>query len=130
MKTNVIYKTIYAIVFLFVSFSISAQEANGKTYKIIDNGSVLDVQPYIKALDAANMQYHRLKNANYVVIFTTGLKVELFSATVCKANGVNINPDNYPDSFDSSRQEPIFALGADNFILEQYITSGGKRQQQ
>lgn len=106
-------------IFLIFSITLNAQEKQGETYLIKDNGSVKNVQSYIDAFNNANMKYHRLKTKRYTIIFDTGVTVELFSATELIANGRNISLSDYPDSFDSSRQEPVFLLGQNNFILEQ-----------
>jgi hypothetical protein len=104
---------------LLLAFSARSQEMVNHTYRIVDNGSVQNVQPYIDALNTANMKYHRLKNSRYTIIFETGVKVELFSAAELIATGRNINIADYPDSFDASRQEPVFILGPGNYIIEQ-----------
>lgn len=113
-------KNFFSICILLIfSISLNAQEKQSETYIITDNGSVKNVQSYIDALNSANMKYHRLKNKRYTVFFDTGVTVELFSATELIANGRNISLSDYPDNFDLSRQEPIFLLGQNNFILEQ-----------
>jgi len=101
------------------------KEAKGQTYIIIDKGSVTDIQPYIDALNNSDMKNHRLLNKRYMVIFKTGVKVELFSALEISKSGRSINLSDYSESFDALRQEPIFALGANNFIIE-YHTSSAK----
>ena len=109
------------IPFLFcLTFSMKGQEQVNVTYRITDNGSIRDVQPYINALNTANMKYHRLKNTRYTIIFDTGVKVELFSAAELIAAGKHIDLADYPDSFDSSRQEPVFSLGQNNYIMEMH----------
>lgn len=110
--------------FIALTFSLvlsaSAQEQVNVTYRITDNGSVRDVQPYINALNNASMKYHRLRNTRYTIIFDTGVKVELFSAAELIAAGRRISLSDYPDSFDSSRQEPVFSLGQNNYIMEMH----------
>lgn len=101
------------------------KEAKGQTYIIIENGSVTDIQPYIDALNNSDMSNHRLLNKRCIVIFKTGVKVELFSALEISKSGRLINLSDYLENFDASRQEPIFALGANNFIIE-YHTSSAK----
>ncbi len=105
---------------LCLSLTMKAQEQVNVTYRITDNGSIRDVQPYINALNTANMKYHRLKNTRYTIIFDTGVKVELFSAAELIAAGKHIDLADYPDSFDSSRQEPVFSLGQNNYIMEMH----------
>lgn len=101
------------------------KEEKGQTYIIIDKGSVTDIQPYIDALNNSDMSNHRLLNKRYTVVFKTGVKVELFSASEISKSGRLINLSDYLENFDASRQEPIFALGASNFIIE-YHTSSAK----
>ena len=120
MKINFLLKIFSICAFFIFSITLKAQEQQGKTYLITDNGSVKNVQPYIDALNSADMKYHRLKNKRYTIIFDTGVTVQLFSATELIVIGRAINLSDYPESFDSSRQEPVFLLGQNNFILEQH----------
>lgn len=99
------------------------KEAKGQTYIIIDKGSVTDIQPYIDALNNSDMSNHRLLNKRYTVVFKTGVKVELFSASEISKSGRLIILSDYLENFDASRQEPIFALGANNFIIEYHASS-------
>ncbi len=117
--------------FLLIGYTTNAQEqkeVKDLTYKIVDNGSVTNIQPYIDALNNSDMRNHRLLNKRYVVVFDKGVKVELFSATEISQSGIPIKLSEYPEIFNSSRQEPVFALGANNFILE-YHTATGKQNQ-
>lgn len=98
-------------------------EKKGQTYIIIDKGSVADIQPYIDAFNNSDMSNHRLLNKRHIVVFKTGVKVELFSASEISKSGRLINLSDYPENFDASRQEPIFALGANNFIIEYHVSS-------
>jgi hypothetical protein len=118
----------FSAIFIFLicaAHGLKAQEKNNLSYIIKDKGSVLDVQPYINAMANSDFRNHRLKNKRYTITFQTGLTIELFSATEMLANGLAVNPAEYPESFDSSRQEPVFALAPNNFIIE-YHTSAAK----
>lgn len=127
INTNIPMKFFRAVAvcsFLLIGFTIKAQEqkeVNGQTYVITDNGSVMDVQPYIDAMNNSDFKYHRLLHKRYTIVFQTGVKVELFSATEISKSGIVLTLSDYPESFDFSRQEPIFALGANNFIIEYHI---------
>lgn len=110
--------------FFLICHTVQAQEqkeAKGQTYVITDNGSVKDTQPYIDALNNSDMKNHRLLNKRYTIIFKTGVKVELFSAAEISKSGLPISLSDYPESFGSSRQEPVFDLGTNNFIIEYHI---------
>lgn len=125
--TNKFLKLFAVFSFLIIAFTASAQEQKEikeQTYTIIDNGSVSNTQAYVDALNNSDMRYHRLLNKRYTIVFEKGLKVELFSATEISKSGISINLSEYPENFDSSRQEPIFALGANNFIIEYHIAAG------
>lgn len=98
-------------------------EIKGQTYIITDNSNVKDIQSYIDALDSSVMNNHRLKNKRNTVIFKTGVKVELFSALEISKLGFPINLSDFPESFEATRQEPVFVLGKDNFIIEYHIAS-------
>lgn len=113
--------------FLLIGYTANAQdqkEVKEQTYKIVDNGSVTNIQPYIDALNNSDMRNHRLRNKRYTIVFDKGVKVELFSATEISNSGLTRNVSEYPEDFDSTRQEPIFALGANNFIIEYHIATG------
>lgn len=122
--TSNFLKLITLFIFLVIGPLANAQEQKeikGQTYTITDNGGINDLQPYIDALNNSDMRNHRLLNKRYTVTFEKGVKVELFSATEISKSGLPINLSEYPENFDLSRQEPIFALGADNFIIEYHI---------
>jgi hypothetical protein len=127
-STQKLFRRIAIFSFLLFGTALYAQdqkEIKGQTYLISDNGSVKDVQAYIDALNNSDMRNHRLLNKRYTIIFEGGLKVELFSATEISKSGIPINLSDYPETFASTRQEPVFALGENNFILE-YHTSTNK----
>lgn len=125
--TKASVKLIALFSFLLLVFTAEAQEqkeVKNQTYSIVDNGSVTNIQPYIDALNNSDMRNHRLQNKRYTIVFEKGVKVELFSATEISKNGIQINISEYPENFDLTRQEPIFALGANNFIIEYHIATG------
>lgn len=107
----------------FTGNSPVQKEINEQTYVITDNGSVSNIQPYIDALNNSDMKNHRLRDKRNTIVFKSGVKVELLSASEILKSGRLINPIDYPENFDAGRQEPIFALGANNFILEYHIAS-------
>lgn len=125
--TKASLKLIALFSFLLLGFTASAQEqkeVKNQTYTIVDNGGVTNIQPYIDALNNSDMRNHRLRNKRYTIVFEKGVKVELFSASEIVNNGIQLNISEYPESFDLTRQEPIFALGANNFIIEYHIATG------
>lgn len=124
MKPNILLRTVLLFAGIIFSITIRAQEMQGQTYVIIDNGSVSNVQLYIDALNNSDMKYHRLKNIRNTIVFNTGVTVQLFSATEMNTAGRSLNLADYPESFELSKDVPVFSLGPNNFILEQHhVTS-------
>ncbi len=124
--TNLLLKLTAVIAFFILGLNLNAQEGKevkGQTYAITEQGGVTDIQPYIDALNNSDMKNHRLRDKRYTIVFEKGLKVELFSASEISNSGLPINLSEYPENFDSSRQEPIFALGLNNFIIEYHIAT-------
>src|ERR1043166_4048493 len=72
------------------------KEAKDVTYAITDKGSVSDVQPYIDALNNSDMRYHRLKNTRNTIVFSTGVTVQLYSASELITAGQPLNISDYP----------------------------------
>jgi hypothetical protein len=109
--------------------NIAAQENGGfkelkdKTYMIIDNGSVIDVQPYVNALNTANFNHHRLKSKRNTIMFEEGVKIELFSAEEVLANGISLNTNNFRNELSQSLDKITFQLGVDNFIIEKHVAT-------
>lgn len=96
----------------------AAKEFNAQTYIIIENGNVTNIQPYIDALNTANLNNHRLKSERNTIVFEEGVKVELFSAEEVLANGItSINPNDFPSQIENYTP-PIFKLGNNNYIIE------------
>lgn len=112
--------SLFMLILFGLAVSAQAQEQNNVTYRITDNGSARNIQPYILALNKANMQYHRLKNARTSITFDSGVKAELYSAAELIAAGRPINLADYPENFETTRQEPVFSLGQDNHIMEMH----------
>lgn len=122
MKTNILLKSLFLFSALFFSILIKGQEIQGQTYAITNYGTVTDIQPYILALNNSNMKYHRLKSTRHTIEFTSGVKVELFSATEINASVHTLNLSEYPENFSAERDVPIFSLGPNNFIMEEHHT--------
>lgn len=116
----------FVIGIIFMSFlqNLSAQENNSfkefnaKTYIIVENGIVTNIQPYINALNTANFNNHRLKSKRNTIEFEEGVKVVIFSAEEVLANGItSINPNDFPSQIENYTS-PIFKLANNNYIIE------------
>ena len=120
MKSNILLKFIFLFIGICFSMILNAQEVQGQTYVITSNGTVSDIQPYIAALNNSDMKYHRLKNTRHTIEFNTGVKVELFSAAEINTGVRPLNLSDYPESFATTRDIPVFSLGPNNFIMEEH----------
>lgn len=114
------------IAFLFFCLLTSYAFGQGKpnTYKVINKGTVADTKPYEDALSAANMDSHRLRDKRAVIIFETGVTVELFSAKELVSLGYNVNPEEFEVEKNPSSQRPVFAIGPNNYILQLHTPTG------
>ena len=124
MKSNNLLKSILLFVGITFCTIISAQEIQGKTYAITSNGTVTNVQPYIDAMNNSDMKYQRLKNTRNTIVFNTGVKVELFSATEINTSVHPLTLSDYPEIFSATRDVPAFSLGPNNFIMEEHHVTG------
>jgi hypothetical protein len=122
------FRLVTLVLFLMIGSAIQAQgqkEVKDQTYIISDNGSVMNVQPYVDAMSNSDFTSHRLLNKRHTIVFETGVKIELFSAKEIAKNGLTVNLSDYQEDFTSTRREPVFVLGANNFIIE-YHSKGTK----
>ncbi len=96
----------------------SFKELNAQTYIIIENGNVTNIQPYIDALNTANLNNHRLKSKRNTIGFEQGVKVVIFSAEEVLANGItSINSNDFPIQIENYTP-PVFKLANNNYIIE------------
>lgn len=116
----------FLLTVILMSFSqnLSAQENNSfkefnaQTYIIVENGNVTNIQPYIDALNTANLNNHRLKSERNTIGFEEGVKVVIFSAEEVLANGItSINPNDFPSQIENYTP-PVFKLANNNYIIE------------
>jgi hypothetical protein len=108
--------------FMLVSFHAFSQ-GKPDSYKIVSNGTVQDVKPYKDALNAADMDKYRLRDKRVTIVFETGVKVELFSASELIAMGYNVTITDF-EAERAAGQQITFALAANNYILELHTPTG------
>ncbi len=124
MKSKILLRIVLLFVGITCGTILNAQEIQGQTYAITSNGSVTDIQPYIAAMNKADMKYHRLKNARHTITFNTGVKVEIFSASEINTAVRSLNLSEYPENFEANALIPVFSLGPNNFIMEERKVTG------
>jgi hypothetical protein len=124
MKKSSAEKALAFLFFLLFTSLYSYAQGKPGTYKIIEKGSVQNIKPYEDALNAANMDVHRLRSKRAVIVFETGVKAELYSAEELKAMGYDISPENFPIEKDPKAQVPVFAIAPNNYILQLHTHTG------
>ena len=74
MKSKILLRIVLLFAGITFGTILNAQEIQGQTYTITSNGSVSDIQPYIAAMNKADMKYHRLKNSRNTITTLFGLR--------------------------------------------------------
>jgi hypothetical protein len=111
----------------FLFFTSLAQESTFKeklniSYAIQNISTIKNSEVYINALNASNMNNHRLKSDRNTITFEGGIIVILFSAEELLANSVtDIDPSNFPNQI-QRYSTPIFKLTDNNYIVELHQT--------
>ena len=116
-------KLILLMVFMITSMVSYSQQ---KTFTIVDQGTVstTEVTKYESAIQNSDMESYRNKTTRTVLVFDTGLKIELLSAQELYILGVNINPNDYVDSRDPKFTFPTFHLTPGGHLLAFYQSIG------
>lgn len=81
-----------------------------RTFKIISTGTVseIGIAQYESAIMSASMENYRLKTKSNIIVFDSGVKIELKSAQESYILGASINPAEYSDERDSRYTDPTF----------------------
>jgi hypothetical protein len=108
------------LLFLICSFA-SAQQP--ETFILRNKGSVSDITPYVKALQAADLTADRYLDKRRIFRFTSGLEVELLSANELIAQGVKVDVSRLCTKKESD-PDPIYTLSATGYILKGYPSHG------
>jgi len=112
---NAALMVVFALV-IVSSKTLSAQTNITNDYIILDQVGVNNLSDYTTALDAANWETYRLRDVGYQLIFDTGFKIELKSASQLVAEGVILNISSYQTSLPSGYVPPVLKLLPGNVI--------------
>ena len=77
--------------FLLLSCGSMVAQSSQRTYVISDQAGVQDLEPFIKALDKANLENYRFEDARRRLNFDNGMKVDLLSVNELKAFGIEVS---------------------------------------
>ena len=95
------------------------KESENTSYSIQNKTTLTNSAMYVNAVNAANLNHHRLRSKRNVITFEGGASISLFSAEELVANGItNLNPSDFPIQF-NDYTSPLFKLGENNHVLEE-----------
>lgn len=104
-------KNIMIILCLLLTTQLNSQ-TDSKSFKVISTGTVSqsDIPSYELAIKGASIEQYRFETKSNILVFDSGVKVELKSAKECYVLGVNIDSHSYDDYRDPKYTDPIFHL--------------------
>lgn len=107
---------------LFLSFINLSWAQENKTFKIISNGDVSNIQEYQSAIEKANMENYRYRTVSDTLHFENGLTFVLFSADFLQQQGILTNIQDYNNPEDKSEyyQNPTFRLSPEGLLVALY----------
>lgn len=113
--------SVVSIVFLSLFFSqhLFAQE-NAPTFRVICNGTAVDINKYIVAVQAADMESYRYRSFADTLVFDNGVLIEFYSAQQLFVTGKNIVVDNYSDERNPHYIKPVFHLTEQGTLIAFY----------
>ncbi|OFY83624.1 MAG: hypothetical protein A3F72_05520 [Bacteroidetes bacterium RIFCSPLOWO2_12_FULL_35_15] len=116
---KIIIKSLVLFTVLFLSSREAfAQEKNNATFSVISKSKITNVEPYVKAVEAANFSCYHLRKTRRKITFDTGVVIELFSITEMMGKGVKFNASCIADESKLEKNPPIYNLSETGIIME------------
>jgi len=117
-------KFIFAVAFLLGSLLISNRSySQVGTYEIIDAASVADISKYNDAMDAANFDQYRFQSKRRMINFSSGVKIELLSASEVDAKGLPIDKTKAMSDTYVLKNEPVFEVQSNGYIKANHTST-------
>ena len=91
--------------------SLSSQ-TDYRSFRVVETGTVseIDVVKYEMAMITAKLEDYRFETKSNILVFDSGVKIELKSAKECYLLGVKIVTSMYDDYRDPTYINPIFHM--------------------
>ena len=106
-----------SMIFLFLRLS-SFSYSQENTYKVVDSGTSQDITVYTRAMDAANFDRFRYKDARRMLIFTEGVQIELLSVEEVISKGLEVvHPGTVKPTSINNYKEPFFRVSKTGHII-------------
>mgnify|MGYP005656556797 CR=1 FL=1 len=116
-------KIIIIVIFIIFTFtSTYGQEKIGKTYKFVNPTAVNNLSMYIKSVSTADMNNYRFLNKSSIIIFKSGLKMELFSAYNLINLGIKIDTSRLLIKGIDNNPYFVFDISDDGKYVKQLFT--------
>jgi len=117
-------KFVFAVAFLLGSLLISNRSfSQVGTYEIIDAASVADISKYNDAMDAANFDQYRFQSKRRLINFSSGVKIELLSASEVDAKGLPIDKTKAMSDAYVLKNEPVFEVQSNGYIKANHTST-------
>lgn len=113
-------KKILLLTLFVFNFSFS-QEVEKITYKFLNPEIVSNINDYKKAFSTADMSAFRYESKSNIIVFQSGLKVELFSANELKNKNLKLDLQNIRGEDEKASDSYYFTLSENKkFILQKF----------
>lgn len=120
-------KLLLLLTLLFCLFSFS-QEVEKISYKFLNPEAVTNISDYKLAFSTADMSVFRYESKNNIIVFQSGLKVELFSVNDLKNKNIKLNLQNFKADDKKSSDDYYFTLSTNKkFILQKFTKTEFKK---
>ncbi len=109
----------FAITFQYsIVAQTSSREKNDVTFSITQKGNVVDLNPYISAIEKANFSCYHFENNRRKLVFDNGLVVELFSAKEMIGKNTGFDLSCLTNETQMSKEKPKYHLDPSGIIVE------------
>jgi hypothetical protein len=88
------------------------------SYRFLNPETVTDLTPYSAALEKADMDRYRYIDERNIIVFESGLKVELLSANEMTALGMQVRTERVRTAKPGFDTGSVFKIAADGTLVE------------
>jgi len=118
--------TLCASGLFLVGFSQKVSEKNGQTFAIKKIGSTYSQETVVKTFESANLQFHRFKTEQNVIVLDDGTEVVVFPAQKLQQLSLVTDISAFGVSYPEGYKKSTFSIK--NNILLEARPNGGPRK--
>lgn len=127
LKTNFMLAAMAGVFALLLCSFASSLQIPEKTFRVVNNGSVSDINAYETAFTKADMESYRYQNKSCTLKFDTGIEIEMYSAQELINQGHNVVLSNYKIADSPNWIQPVFRLNLDGTLTALYSKANLKQ---